>query len=174
MPPAEPHAPTLTAPVQRRTFLDWTALAVATFFWTGKLPVAPGTWGSLAAVLLYAALLTGVSTAALAAIALGVAAVGIASSTAAERLLGKHDPGEVVVDEVAGQLIALLLVHHFGLVGLETLVVAFLAFRVFDVLKPYPCYQLQSLPGGWGVMCDDLVAGVYAAFVAAGAGLLLR
>jgi phosphatidylglycerophosphatase A len=162
------------APGREWTTVEWASVAFATFFGAGKMPVAPGTWGSLAAVILYRVFLTEISTVALALTAAAVAAVGIASSTIAERALGKHDPGEVVIDEVAGQLISLLIVHALGLVHLQTLVVSFLAFRVFDVLKPFPCYQLQSLPKGWGVMCDDLFAGVYAALVTFAAGWLLR
>jgi phosphatidylglycerophosphatase A len=154
--------------------IDLAWMVLATFFGAGKLPIAPGTWGSLFTVLLYALALHPMSTAALAIAVVAVSLVGVASATAAERILARHDPGEVVIDEVAGQLIAILPLHHFGRTSPGLLLVSFLAFRVFDVLKPFPCYQLQSLRGGWGVMADDVMAGIYAAIVAYGATFILR
>lgn len=137
---------------------------VATLFGSGYLRPAPGTWGSLAAlppgVLLlwfggFWALLAGI----LVAIALGI----YVSSHHTGRTGGK-DPSEVVIDELAGQWITLLPLGLFGEGHLWYGWLAALAlFRLFDVLKPWPCDNLERLPDGWGVMCDDLMAGVYAA-----------
>ena len=90
--------------------------------------------------------------------------VGIWAGTRTEELAGRKDPGKIVVDEVAGQLIAL-----FPLVFVKwsmiTVMVSFILFRFFDIVKPYPANRLQELKGGAGVMFDDLVAGAYAAII---------
>jgi len=148
-----------------RSFVDHVWLALATFFGAGRMPVAPGTWGSLAAIVIYWLALQRLPLVALIGIIVVVSALGVVSATEAERILGKHDPGSVVIDEVAGQLVSVCLIHGSGQAPLLFLGVSFVAFRVFDVVKPWPCYQLQSLPRGWGVMADDIVAGVYAAIV---------
>jgi phosphatidylglycerophosphatase A len=148
----------------------------------GFLPVAPGTWGSLATVLAAAALLgvRGAWTGALAGsvlgvlvCALGVTLLGTLVGQRAEADFGRHDPGAFVLDEVAGQLVALLplLPGPFPPAGLLG---AFLLFRLFDVLKPWPCRALEALPGGVGIMADDLMAGVYAAGCLWAAGWLWR
>ena len=89
---------------------------------------------------------------------------GIWAGTRTEELAERKDPGKIVVDEVAGQLIAL-----FPLVFVKwsmiTVMVSFILFRFFDIVKPYPANRLQDLKGGAGVMCDDLVAGAYAAII---------
>src|SRR6185503_3456643 len=94
--------------------------------------------------------------------------VGIWAASRTERVLKIKDPGKVVVDEVAGQLIALLPLG-LGLNGSSFVMVvfAFLLFRFFDIVKPYPARKMESLKGGLGIMADDLVAGVYAAIVIA-------
>ena len=98
---------------------------------------------------------------------LTVTVVGIWAGTRTEELAGRKDPGKIVVDEVAGQLIAL-----FPLVFVKwsmiTVMVSFILFRFFDIVKPYPANRLQDLEGGMGVMCDDLVAGAYAAIIVSG------
>ena len=90
--------------------------------------------------------------------------VGIWAGTRTEELSKRKDPGKIVVDEVAGQLIAL-----FPLVFVKwsmiMVMVSFILFRFFDIVKPYPANRLQELKGGAGVMCDDLVAGAYAAII---------
>ena len=90
-----------------------------------------------------------------------VALAGTWAATRAEKLLGKKDPGAVVVDEVAGQLITFLFVPW--LAGPWTVFAGFLAFRVFDIWKPYPVRRLEGLGGGLGIMADDMLAGFYAA-----------
>jgi phosphatidylglycerophosphatase A len=99
-------------------------------------------------------------------LALDAATICVWFSPAVVAELGKEDPREIVVDEVAGQAIAYLGAYAVG--GREIIVTAavgFLAFRLFDIFKPWPCRQLEKLPAGWGILADDLMAGVYAAGV---------
>ena len=174
----------VVVPARRRTASDYAALALATCG-VGLIPLAPGTWGSAVGVLLYLALGRAaervfdyevargldlspqtfpvfLTTTLLAAI-LVVSLAGIWAATRAEKLLGKKDPGAVVVDEVAGQLIAFLFVPWRA--GVWAVVAAFVAFRLFDIWKPYPINKLQDLPGGVGVVTDDIAAGIYAGIV---------
>jgi phosphatidylglycerophosphatase A len=90
--------------------------------------------------------------------ALCAVVVGIPAATIVERESERPDPGHVVIDEVAGQWIALL----FSRVNLSHLLAGFLLFRLFDIVKPWPARRLENLPGGWGIMLDDVAAGVYA------------
>jgi phosphatidylglycerophosphatase A len=132
-------------------------MLVATGLGTGYGPIAPGTWGSLPGVAAYWAVSRWggwASAAAAAVVALG----GIWAAGRAEHLLGTKDPGRVVVDEIAGQMVTLLLLPAKPLV----LLAGFLLFRVLDVLKPWPASRLEDLPGGSGIMADDLMAGLYA------------
>ena len=134
------------------------ALLVATAGYVGLAPVAPGTWGSAVGVcLLVLVRLTGAGGAEALLLA-AVLAVGVWSATLAERRYGRTDPGAIVIDEVAGMLIAVFWVP----VSWVGLVAAFLAFRIFDVVKPFPSRAAERLPAGWGVMADDVVAGLYA------------
>lgn len=89
---------------------------------------------------------------------------GIWAASRTERVLGLKDPGKVVVDEVAGQMIALVPVSLFAL-SRGWIIISFTLFRLFDIFKPYPARRCESLRGGWGIMADDLVAGVYAALL---------
>ena len=131
---------------------------VATAAYIGYAPVAPGTVGSLGGLALYAVVRTvGTANTELLLLAVIVTA-GVWSASVAERYFQKTDPGAIVVDEVAGMLLTLLWIQVSWLGGL----VGFLAFRVFDILKPFPARWSERLPGGWGVMVDDLVAGLYA------------
>lgn len=138
------------------------ALALATWFGCGFSPVAPGTAGSLGAlaaawlfhlwtrppIWIYAAL----------ALALWLPAVWAAAAVA--RMKNDEDPGLVVVDEVIGQWIALAGAGSFSPAGAAA---AFLLFRLFDIVKPWPVRNAERLPGGWGIVTDDALAGVYAA-----------
>jgi phosphatidylglycerophosphatase A len=172
-------------PAMKRTFGDYVALAIATCG-VGYLPLAPGTWGSLVGVGIYLLLrmaifprfstegnqaLYSLLFLALEAAVIAITTVaGVWAASLTERLSRIKDPGKVVVDEVAGQLIALLPVP----LAFETgwpywLIPAFLLFRFFDIVKPYPARKLEALPGGLGIMADDLVAGVYAAIIVAAA-----
>jgi phosphatidylglycerophosphatase A len=151
-------------------------LWIAQGFGIGRIPVAPGTFGSVAGVLWFALLLlTGklwlFAAGTLAAIALSVWLCG-----AAEKTLGQTDPGSVVLDEIAAMPVCYLgwvaiLVCKMGAMPRcadfftartwPLTLGVFAAFRFFDVIKPWPVYQSQSLPGGWGVTIDDVLAAVY-------------
>jgi phosphatidylglycerophosphatase A len=138
-----------------------------TFFGIGHLKPGPGTWGSVAAAAIWyfgleAAHLTGWTVLVLTlAGAAAVTWVGIPAATVVERESGGTDPGFVVIDEVAGQWIALAVAR----VDVEHALLALLLFRVFDITKPWPARQLERLRGGWGIMLDDVAAGVYALLV---------
>jgi phosphatidylglycerophosphatase A len=132
------------------------ALAFATVFGVGYAPVAPGTFGSAAGLLLWYVLPSSL-LAQTAAIVI-VVVVGCWSGTAAERFFGRSDPGQVVIDEVAGMLITLFFIP----VGWAGALLAFLLFRLADIVKPFPANRLERLPGGAGIMADDLMAGIYA------------
>lgn len=133
-------------------------LAVATMGPCGHAPAAPGTFGSAAGLLLFWGVRTSGSAAVEAAVLLAVTAIGVAAATRAESVSGRRDPGLIVIDETAGMLLTLAAVP----VGLGGAAVGFLAFRLFDIVKPFPARQAERLPRGWGVMADDLVAGLYA------------
>jgi len=146
---------------------SWWAWTLATFFGAGLLRPGPGTWGSLAAGALWyfglrAAHLTGMhATIAALAGAACVTLIGIPAATRVERESGRMDPGFVVIDEVAGQWLALAVAP----VDLRYGIAAFVLFRVFDIVKPWPARQLERLPGGTGIMLDDLAAGAYALII---------
>jgi phosphatidylglycerophosphatase A len=135
-------------------------LALATAFGAGYLPKAPGTFGSAVGLLLWL-VLPHVLWVQLLAIAL-VSVAGIWSATVAERHFGRRDPREVVIDEVAGMMITLAVIPQAT--GWWMLI-AFLLFRAADIVKPFPVNRLERLPGGLGIMADDLMAGVYANLV---------
>lgn len=162
---------TATNLVQNQKKTKW-AWAVATFFGAGCGKPGPGTWGSVAAMLLWAAAAWGWHLSAaglLAALAAGIAftlVCGIPAATIVERESGIIDPGFVVVDEAAGQWIALLFVPADWRWGLLALVL----FRLFDITKPFPVRRFERLPGGWGIVFDDVAAGLYAL----GSGTLVR
>jgi phosphatidylglycerophosphatase A len=142
---------------------------VATWFGVGRAPIAPGTAGTLAAVPLYLLAWWSGRPAVLLVLTVAVACVGLLAGGAVARARNVADPPEVVIDEVAGYL----LTCWFGPFGWRTAAVAFVLFRVFDVTKPWPICNLESLREGWGVMADDLGAGLAAgAVVWLGWGLL--
>lgn len=142
-------------------------VAVCTWFGVGHLRPAPGTWGSLAAAALALPVLLAASPAdarwiLLAAVAAATAA-GIACAPAAIRRLGLADPPAVVIDEVAGCWLAIALLPDHALASPVTaLVLAVALFRAFDIAKPWPLAWLEGLPRGWGIMADDLAAGICA------------
>ncbi len=136
------------------------ALFLATGGYIGLIPGAPGTYASLATTVIFYLILVLVGPVrpeihVVAAVV--VILVGIRSSAAASRQLQKEDPREIVIDEVAGQLIALFMV-----VQVSNLVLGFLLFRLFDIWKPFPIRRLEHFKNGWGIMADDVLAGVYA------------
>lgn len=134
------------------------AVFVATVGYSGYFPVAPGTVGSAAGLVVY--LLVWWSRSPLVEVGLIVAlfAAGVWAGTTAERYFGGIDPGPIVIDEVVGMLITLAFIP----VGLSGAVAGFVLFRIFDVIKPYPAARLEKLHGGLGVMADDAMAAVYA------------
>ena len=154
-------------PIQSQKKTPW-AWTIATFFGAGFGKPGPGTWGSVAAVLLwaiYSALAHPAPRSLLIALAIGIAlsiAFGVPAATIAARESGGHDPGFVVIDEVAGQWIALV----FSPFGWRNALIALVLFRLFDIVKPPPARQLERLPAGWGIVFDDVAAGLYALGVA--------
>ncbi len=149
----------------RKTPWAW---SVATFFGVGLGSPGPGTWGSVAAVLLWGAIAwlfhptpNGLLRVVLIGIVLSIAS-GVAAATIAARESGRHDPQFVVIDEVAGQWIALL----GSPADLRHGLIALILFRLFDITKPFPVRQLEKLPEGWGIVFDDVAAGLYALGVA--------
>ena len=143
---------------------------IVTGLGTGHLPVAPGTWASaaVAAVFLLAAWLSGgkgpVATGVMIAVAVMASAACAAWGGLAERTFGKKDPHQCTIDEWAGQAVAFCFLPLGGGPNrlLAVAAVGFLLFRLFDIVKLLPARRLERLPGGWGVLADDLVAGLYA------------
>jgi phosphatidylglycerophosphatase A len=135
---------------------------VATFFGTGRLKPGPGTWASIATVILWAAGSSRIPMAnrtwATVIAAAVVTLIGIPAATRVARAASVKDPQFVVIDEVAGQLVTLIAVP----LAWKTLLVGLILFRVFDILKPFPIRRLERLPEGTGIVVDDLAAGLYA------------
>lgn len=177
-------AATVAPARKRRTVGDYFALAIATCG-VGYFPIAPGTLGSLLGLVLYLALWSGADSV-LSSFALAkrlnlmyawtpqmtfmlvviflVTMIGIWAASRAEKVVHKKDPSIVVVDEVAGQMIALLS-GPFWIHTWWSIFTAFLLFRVFDIWKPYPIRRLERLESGLGIMADDVLAGAYALIV---------
>lgn len=155
------------------------ATLLATGLGSGLLPKAPGTWGSLLAVVAGEWMFQAAGLAGVVGLAGVSVLVGVPVSGRVAVLRGRKDPGEIVVDEIAGQAIALAGLHAGLRVGAADplqwglVAVSFGLFRAFDILKPGPIDRLQSLPGGWGVMADDLLAGALAGILAGAAAFLL-
>lgn len=135
------------------------AKVLSTFFGLGLVPPAPGTLASLLAALVYKFALHSLTWPVYAALVLVLFAVGVWAASNQARALGQRDPGSIVIDEVCGQLAVLFLVPAAWL----NVLAGFVLFRVFDILKPFPIRKVEGLPGGWGVMADDMAAAVYAA-----------
>jgi phosphatidylglycerophosphatase A len=142
---------------------DYLALSIATCG-VGYLPLAPGTFGSLVGVGIFW-LLRAANPVVIVVAILAVTVAGIWAGSRIEQLSGRKDPGKVVVDEVAGQMIALFPLTLFTRWSTLAVIISFILFRFFDIVKPYPANRLQDLDGGMGIMFDDLVAGVYGAVV---------
>jgi phosphatidylglycerophosphatase A len=166
----------------RRTFSNYLALALSTWG-VGYIPGAPGTFGSAVGVGIY--LLVGAASGEVLASGAAkgwnpellaslrmtfmlmlvtlVTSVGVWAASRTEKLLGRKDPGIVVVDEVAGQLIVFLFVPFNA--GWWVIIAGFVLFRLFDIWKPCPIRRLEALESGLGIMADDVLAGVYAAIL---------
>ena len=139
---------------------------ITSCFGLGFLPIAPGTWGSLPPVVLF--VLLSMYPVTMLTIAIVMVVLALASSILCvmftpkiEKLTGKTDPGEVVIDEFAGQCVAFAILAGQSDIWI-TAIAGFLLFRFFDILKPAPIRNLEKLPKGWGVLLDDLLAGIYA------------
>jgi phosphatidylglycerophosphatase A len=155
----------LHPPAEKKTLWAWLA---GTFFGAGLLKPGPGTYGSIAAVLLWYAAAHALHPSPLALTigtiiaAIAVTLIGIPAATIVARESGREDPGHVVIDEVAGQFIALIAIpsdwRHAAL--------SLLLFRLFDILKPPPIRHFERLPNGTGIMLDDVAAGLFALAVA--------
>jgi phosphatidylglycerophosphatase A len=130
---------------------------LATFGYVGYAPFAPGTFGSAAGLLVYAAIRRVDSASVEAAAIAGLFVAGVWSAGVAERRLGGIDPGPIVLDEVVGMLITLAWLP----VNLTGALVGFVVFRALDVVKPWPSASLERWPGGLGVMADDGMAALY-------------
>lgn len=147
------------APVSKAPIWAW---IVATFFGSGFGRPGPGTWASVATVGLWFGLARFANPASLPMFAIASAAaatlVGIPAATRVARALGREDPSQVVIDEVAGQMIALIYVP----LNWHNVVAALILFRAFDITKPFPIRRLEHLPEGTGIMLDDVGAGLYA------------
>ena len=169
---------------RKRTAADYVALAIATVG-VGYFPVAPGTLGSLVGVGIYLTIWAGADglltsnalanrlttlyvftplMALMLIVIFAVTLIGIWAATRTERLQQKKDPSIVVIDEVAGQMIALLS-GPFWLPTWWSILSAFILFRAFDIWKPYPIRRLEALESGLGIMADDVLAGIYALIV---------
>jgi phosphatidylglycerophosphatase A len=139
----------------------WATL-VGTFFGIGRLRPGPGTWASAATMLLWAALAYNLAPSLRMPVAIGLAAlvtlIGIPAATQVALGSGIKDPQFVVIDEVAGQLVALIAVP----LAWKTFLAGFILFRFFDILKPPPVRQLETIPEGAGIVLDDVAAGLYA------------
>jgi len=142
-------------------------------FGLGRLPLAPGTWGSLPPAIIFAAMCHFGAPAVLISIVMAVLAIAgsvicVIFAPAIITATGKDDPREVVADELAGQAVTFLAVPFLfppelttGQILIAT-VLGFLLFRIFDIVKPPPIRKLEKLPKGWGILADDLLAAVYA------------
>jgi phosphatidylglycerophosphatase A len=178
-PPLITRGAGITRASGRKSPGDYFALAFATWG-VGYSPVAPGTCGSAVGVGIYLLVRQASARAFAFATARGwsdesfrttlmllliaiLASIGVWAGSRVEKLLGRKDPGAVVVDEVVGQMIAFVFVPFNA--GVWTIITGFVAFRLFDIWKPYPIRRLEALDAGLGIMADDVLAGIYAAIL---------
>jgi phosphatidylglycerophosphatase A len=134
------------------------ARLIASFFYVGFIPLIPGTFGSLAAFAIYFPLIHYTHDWRIqAACIIFITGIGIWASHRTQLDSKIEDPSFVVIDEVAGQLITLFLVPF----SWYAIIAGFLLFRILDIIKPAPARKAEDLPGGWGIMMDDVIAGIY-------------
>jgi phosphatidylglycerophosphatase A len=138
--------------------MSFIARLIATGFYTGYAPKAPGTAGSLFGLFLYWAIPGSKSVYSLVGIAL-IFFTGVWAANQVEKETKVHDNQIIVIDEIVGMLITVALFEK----TLIWLVVGFLLFRFFDIMKPFPAKSSEKIPHGWGVMMDDVIAGIYSA-----------
>ena len=171
-----------TEGLEKRSWNDYLALAIATCG-VGFIKFAPGTWGSAVGVGIYLFLnwssvnafafatsrgwslshLESIRMTSMLFLVTVLMLIGIKAASRVEKVLKRKDPGAVVIDEVAGQLITFLLLPLNA--AWWTIITGFFVFRFFDIVKPYPCRRLEALESGLGIMADDVLAGMYAATV---------
>jgi phosphatidylglycerophosphatase A len=157
---------------ERRSLSIW----IATGLGSGYFPVAPGTAGSavgLALVIAFRQTSLGplglaVSLASFAGL---LFVLGVWTAGKAEKVFARVDPGQVVIDEVVGQMITFVATPRVTGVGL---IAGFILFRAFDIVKPFPVRWAERFPGGWGIMLDDLVAGLYSLIMLVILGRLIK
>ncbi len=133
-------------------------MLVATLFGAGRAPVVPGTFGTLAAVPPAVLLSLWLPPWGFALVTCVLSAIAVGTSGPAARAMGLKDPSPIVIDEAAGLFVTLLYLPA----GPRTVVLGFVLFRVMDIVKPPPARAAEGLPGGWGIVVDDLIAGAYA------------
>ncbi len=129
---------------------------IATLFFSGYAPLAPGTVGSAVTAVGYYLLCSSLGTVAWVVVLVVAFLVAVTTAESAARMWG-HDPGRVVIDEAVGYLATVAFLPH----GWVTAAVGFVVFRFFDIVKPPPVRMLERLPGGWGIVLDDVGAGIY-------------
>jgi len=154
-----------TAPEQSRRFC--LRMGVVTFFFVGLLPIMPGTYASFLTACAFLGLAQIGLAGTLAAVVLILVFSGLSLALCpwAEAAFGKKDPQPFVIDEVAGQFLALLVWRPPGVSPMWIAGAGFVLFRIFDIVKPFPAGRLERLPAGWGILLDDLAAAVYANLV---------
>ena len=129
---------------------------LATCFKIGHLPIAPGTWGSLAAVIGWWLWLQYLDPLVFIVLIITIFIIGVFATNIIIDHTGEKDPSRIVIDEVAGQWLGLLVLPD----GALYIAAAFILFRLLDIIKPWPIWQLEKFPKGWGVMLDDMLAGI--------------
>ena len=129
---------------------------LATCFKIGHLPIAPGTWGSLVAIIGWWLWLQYLDPLVFFVLIIAIFAIGVFTTNTIIAHTGEKDPSSVIIDEVAGQWLGLLILPD----GMLYIVGAFVLFRFLDIFKPWPIRQMEQFPKGWGVMLDDTLAGL--------------
>lgn len=143
--------------MRRHKSTDRITEILATWFFTGYSPVAPGTCGTAGAVLFYLLFMGGVDSPVYLTVTAVVTVVAVFVSSRTADLTGDSDPSRVVIDEVAGYLVTMAFIPY----DIVYVITGFILFRIFDILKPFPARRLEALPGGYGIVFDDLAAGVW-------------
>ena len=134
---------------------------IATFFGAGYFPIAPGTFASAIVIFLYKYFFINLNWIYFFGLAIAIFILGTWASSGYALHKGIEDPRQVVIDEVLGQMLALYTVDS----SWQSLILCFLLFRFFDILKPFPIKKAETFPGGWGIMLDDIVAGLFSSIV---------
>ena len=141
----------------KKNIAEW----IGTVFYLGKLPLAPGTWTSLVATIVWYFIFKDLNVYFFPMVTFLLFILGIISSNVIIKDSKEHDPSKIVIDEWVGQWLAFTLLP----VTIQTGLIGFLAFRFFDILKPGPVKKMERLPKGLGVMADDVMAGILAYFI---------